>query len=51
MKRCDFLRFVPPRSVAFAWRYHAVRLDFAPTTQDTTAVGQEYIKRRLPNAE
>src|SRR6266481_5435211 len=31
-RRYDFLPPFPPRFVAFAWRYHSVRLAFAPAT-------------------
>jgi hypothetical protein len=31
MRRCDFLPALPPHFVAFAWRYHSVRLDSLPS--------------------
>jgi len=40
-RRYDFLPALPPHFVAFAWRYHAVPLGFAPAAQEATAAGQE----------
>ena len=50
-KRYDFLPPVPPHFVAFAWRYHTVRLWFAPTAQERKGGGPGVFGVGHPRAE